>query len=138
MTTTATRSLRRILFFDAATCVASGVLMTAAASPLAHVFHLPAGLLQGAGLALFPIAAFIAFVGARATTSLPAVAMVVAGNLAWAAAAVEVIVGGTFTPSVWGSAFAIVQALTVLGLSVLELRGALALRNQTSRAPAHA
>ena len=63
--------LRRTLYVDAATCVASGLLMTVLAGPLAGLLELPRALLLGAGIALFPIAAFIAFVGARAAEARP-------------------------------------------------------------------
>lgn len=125
--------LRRILLVDAATCVASGLLMTVLGAPLAGLLGLPHALLLGAGLALFPIAAFIAFVGARATESSAAVALVVVGNLAWALACLWVVAGGELSPSAWGTGFVAVQALTVLGLSVLEARAARALRAEPAQ-----
>jgi hypothetical protein len=138
MTTSAVISLRRVLFVDAATCVASGLLMGAGARPLSDALQLPQPLLLEAGLLLFPIAAFIAFVAARASTSLLAVAMVVIGNLAWAAASVWVLASASFSPNRWGTAFVVLQAITVLVLSALEARGALALRSQPARDPLHA
>lgn len=134
MTQSAISFLRRILLVDAATCVASGLLMTVFAAPLAPLLGLPHTLLLGAGLALFPIAAFIAFVGARATGSAAAVAMVVVGNLAWALGCLGV--AAELEPSALGVGFAAVQALAVLGLSALEVRGMRALRTEPERARA--
>jgi len=131
MTQSAVSFLRRVLLVDAATCVASGLLMTVLATPLASLLGLPHALLLGAGLALFPIAAFIAFVGARATESAAGVAMVVVGNLAWALGCLGVAV--ELEPSALGVGFAAVQALTVLGLSALEIRGMRALRTEPER-----
>jgi len=120
--------LRRVLLVDAMTCVASGLLMVMGASGLAPVLSLPEVLLRGAGVALFPIAAFIAGVGLRAVRSTFAVSLVVLGNLAWAAGALWVVDGGLWSPSTAGVVFALAQAACVLVLSALETRGALALR----------
>jgi hypothetical protein len=57
--------LRTVLLVDAATCLATGLLMTAGADPLAGLMQIPADLLFYAGASLFPIAAFIALVGTR-------------------------------------------------------------------------
>jgi hypothetical protein len=120
--------LRPLLLADAATCLASGLLMTTAATPLSDLLSLPHALLFESGLALFPIAAFIAGVGARASGSWLAVAVVAAGNLAWVLASLWVVAGGQFSPNVWGVGFVGAQALVVLGFSALEARGASALR----------
>jgi hypothetical protein len=128
MTQSIVSYLRPILFADATTCLATGLLMTTAASPLSELLGLPHGLLFEAGLSLFPIAAFIAGVGARASTSWLAVAAVAAGNLAWVLASLWVVAGGSFAPNVWGVGFVGAQALVVLGFAALEGRGALALR----------
>src|SRR5712691_9373460 len=47
--------LRRVLYVDAATCVATGALMTLDAALLSTLLGLPAALLLGSGLSLFPI-----------------------------------------------------------------------------------
>ena len=53
-------SLRTLLMNDAATCAAMGAGLVLAASPVARLTALPPDLLMGAGLALLPIAAFMA------------------------------------------------------------------------------
>jgi hypothetical protein len=60
------------------------------------------------------------------------VGLVVVGNLGWAAGALWVIAGGTWSPSTAGVVFALGQAGAVLGLSVVEARGALALQQRPS------
>lgn len=121
-----TNALRTVLYLDAATCLACGALMTLGASPLAALTHLPAGLLLGAGASLFPIAAFMAFVGARATRSLPALAAVIGGNVLWALASVWLVFGGAVAPNTFGTVFVLGQAAVVAALTVLEIRGAAA------------
>ena len=52
--------LRRVLVADAATCVATGILLLAGNVLLEQWLGLPAALLAAAGLGLLPCAAFIA------------------------------------------------------------------------------
>lgn len=49
--------LRRVLFADAATCVATGLLLMLGSSLLEPLLGLPTGLLRYAGLSLLPFAA---------------------------------------------------------------------------------
>jgi hypothetical protein len=128
MTQSIASYLRPVLFADAATCLASGLLMSAGASLLSELLGLPRALLLESGLVLFPIAAFIAGVGARASGSSLAVAAVAAGNLAWVLGSLWVMAGGQFAPNLWGMIFVGAQALVVLGFAMLEGRGALLLR----------
>lgn len=67
------------VFLDAATCTACGLLMTLGAEPLGQLMNLPSQLLLYAGLSLFPIAAFLAWVRARALHSGPALTAVIGG-----------------------------------------------------------
>jgi len=121
--------LRKVLWIDATTCIASGLLMTAGASALAPVLGLPETFLRGSGLALFPVAAFIAAVALKAVRSMAAVSLVVAGNLVWVVGSFWVIDGGVHHPTTAGVAFTLAQAAGVLVLAALETRGALALRS---------
>src|SRR3546814_717935 len=59
MIMSSTLFLRRVLALDALSCAGMGVLLAAAAAPLAPLFGLPEGLVRGAGLLLLPLAAFI-------------------------------------------------------------------------------
>ena len=115
--------LRTVLLVDAATCVATGLLMTFAAGLLANVTQLPPELLRSAGLSLFPIAAFIAFVATRAELPRAGVWLVILGNAAWVAASLWVIFGGATSPNALGYAFVAVQALAVAVLAELEFTG---------------
>lgn len=115
--------LRTVLLVDAATCVATGLLMTLAAGLLANVTQLPPELLRSAGLSLFPIAAFIAFIATRAELPRAGVWLVILGNAAWVAASLWVIFGGATSPNAFGHAFVAVQALAVAVLAELEFTG---------------
>ena len=64
-----TATLRRVLMVDAATCVATGLLMFLFATPLSTLLGLPAALLLYAGASLFPIAAFMAWLALRRDVS---------------------------------------------------------------------
>jgi hypothetical protein len=117
------RFLRTVLLADAATCVATGLLTTAGSGLLAGLTHIPAGLLMAAGLSLFPIAAFIAFVAMRPATWPLGVWLVILGNIGWVIGSLYLLVPGTIAPNGLGYAFLIVQALAVVVLTELEVMG---------------
>ena len=117
------RFLRTVLLVDAATCVATGLLMTAGSAALAPLMQLPAELLFHAGLSLFPVAAFIAFVATREKLPPAGVWLVIAGNAAWVAGSLWLLLGGTLNPSLIGYAFLAVQAAAVAVLAELEYVG---------------
>jgi hypothetical protein len=104
--------LRTVLRIDAATCVATGLLMTVGTKPLAGLTQLPPGLLLAAGLSLLPIAAFIVFVW-----------LIIFGNIGWVLASVWLLIAGAVTPNALGAAFVIVQAVAVAALATLEFMG---------------
>jgi hypothetical protein len=109
--------LRRTLAVDAATCASMGALLVALPAPLAGVLGLPAELLFYAGLALLPCAALM--LAARRSRALAW--LVVAGNAAWIAGSVVVLL--VCSPTALGYAFVIAQALVVAGLAELEYVG---------------
>jgi hypothetical protein len=115
--------LRTVLLADAATCVATGLLMTAGSGLVAGLTHIPAGLLVSAGLSLFPIAAVIAFVALRPGTWPLGVWLVILGNIGWVVGSLYLLVPGTLAPNGVGYAFLIVQAAAVVVLTELEIMG---------------
>jgi hypothetical protein len=119
------RFLRNVLFLDAATCTGCGLLMVLAAEPFGQLANLPPELLLYAGLSLFPIAGFFAWVGAKALDSAAALSAVIGGNLAWAAASLWLLLGGAIAPNAIGQVFIAAQAAVVLALTACEVRGAL-------------
>jgi hypothetical protein len=116
-----TAFVRRVLFVDAATCVGTGLFLALLAAPLAPFLGLPAELLLYAGLALLPIAAFIAWVATREQMSAAGVWLVIIGNAAWVLASLALLFA--VSPTVLGYAFVIGQALIVAALAEMEYVG---------------
>ncbi|TAJ34664.1 MAG: hypothetical protein EPO67_05725 [Reyranella sp.] len=115
--------LRRVLLVDAATCVLAGLVMAVGAKFVNGLTAIPTGLLLPAGLILFPIAAFMAFVATRAQVSRGAVWLIVIGNAGWIVASLYVVLGNAIAPNGLGQIFIGAQALAVALLTLLEYRG---------------
>jgi hypothetical protein len=119
--------LRTILLVDASACLIMGTALVAASGVLAGVLNIPAALLFYAGSSLFPIAAFMAFVGLRSPIPQTGVWLIVLGNLGWVAASVALLVTNWIAPNGLGVAFIAAQAAFVAIMAWLEhggLRGA--------------
>ena len=112
--------LRTVLLVDAVTCTAMGALLALAARPLGDLMQLPVGLLLYAGLALFPIAAFMAAVACVTPASRIGALLVVVGNVGWVLASLALLVTGGIAPNALGLAFIVGQALVVAVLAKLE------------------
>ena len=97
--------------------------MSLGASALAAVTRLPETLLFNAGLSLFPIAAFIAFVATAGRPSVGAVRVVILGNVGWVVGSLLLLTAGGLAPNALGVAFVIVQAIAVAVLAELEAIG---------------
>lgn len=123
----AAASLRFVLGLDAATCVAMGLLLVAAAAVLSPWLGLPEPLLYWAGVLLFPCAALMAAAAAMRPPPPRLVGLVIAGNAAWVLASVAVALWW-FEPTPLGVAFVLLQAAAVLLLMALEWRGLAAAR----------
>lgn len=115
--------LRKVLLVDAATCLASGLLMTFGAGPVSALTGLDGRLLTGAGLSLFPIAAFIAFVATRTPVWAPGVWLIILGNVCWVAGCIAVLAGWNPGPGTLGALFLLMQAAAVALLTSLEYVG---------------
>src|SRR5581483_1652964 len=89
------RFLRRVLLVDAATCVATGALLTLDSAALSRLLGLPEALLLFAGASLFPCAALMLWVALRERLSRAGGWIVVAGNAAWVACSVALLVAAT-------------------------------------------
>jgi hypothetical protein len=115
--------LRRVLGFDALTCLAMGAMLSVASQPLAPILGLPAELLFWAGILLLPTAAFMGFLATRQAPPTLLVWVVILGNLGWVIESFVVIgqLGSSITPL--GTAFVAAQALAVLTLAGLEYVG---------------
>lgn len=115
--------LRSVLVVDAATSAAAGLAMLIAGEALAPWLGLPAALLQYAGLALLPFAGFVAWLAARPGPAPALVWTVAALNLLWAHDGILLLLSGWATPTGYGQAFVIVQAVAVAVLAELQIIG---------------
>ena len=115
--------LQTILIIDAAACVAIALLMVAGADEIATLTQFPASLLLYAGLSLFPIGAYIAFVATRKTLSRAGVWLVMLGNFGWVAGSIALLAGGLISPNALGYVFVAFQAVAVALLADLEYVG---------------
>lgn len=115
-------ALPDLLRLDAVTCLAMGLLMAFGSQMIANLTDLPAPLLLWAGVALLPIGLFMFAVAAIPAFIRAGTWIVIAGNLAWAAASLILLLSGLVAPNAPGTAFVTIQALAVLGLAVLEMR----------------
>ena len=115
--------LRTVLRIDAATCVATGLLMSVGSGVVASLTQISSGLLISAGLSLFPIAAFIAFVALRSPLWYVGVWLVIVGNIGWVLASLWLLAGGAINANAFGSAFVLIQAVAVAVLAYFEYAG---------------
>jgi hypothetical protein len=120
--TASPRFLPTVLWIDAASAGASGLLQVAAASVLAGWLGLPAGLLSASGFALFAFAGLSAWAARARPVPRAGVYLLIAGNAAWVIGCVELLVTGTGL-TLLGQAFLVLQAVFVGVLAELEWIG---------------
>ena len=123
MQTIETQFLRNVLRVDALTCLITGVLSVAASSLLGSSLGLSGGLLQGSGIALLAVGAFILFAAKNVPALRWPVWIVVLGNAVWVLASVLLLISGLEQPTGLGTAYVIVQAVIVAVLAELEYIG---------------
>lgn len=122
-TSPAHRLLRRVLWADAASCAASGLLQLLATSALVPLLGLPAMLLTGTGLFLIAYAALVGWAASREAPPRGLVWLFVAGNGVWAIDCVVLLVSGQFPVTGLGTAYVVLQAVTVVVLAELQWLG---------------
>lgn len=115
--------LRYVLFADAATCLACGLLLSAGGTFLQSLTGLPASLMLYAGLSLFPFAAFLLYAATRKSISKPAIWAIIGLNLLWTIDSFLLLASGYVEPTAFGYAFVIMQAIGVLIFADLEFIG---------------
>jgi hypothetical protein len=115
-------SLPAVLLFDAATGVLMGAALLALTAPLANLFGLPPALLRWAGGLLLPFAVLMVVAARQRPPSAALVMLIVAGNLAWAAASVGVVLL-VDQISALGTGLVLLQAAAVLVLAGAEWHG---------------
>jgi hypothetical protein len=115
--------LRLALLADAAASGIMGVLLAAAADPLAAWFGLPLALLREVGLLLIPYAGLLIYLASRQTTPRLPAQLIIAGNVLWVIGSVALLISSLVAPTTLGTAFVIAQALIVAILAELQLLG---------------
>ena len=115
--------LRWVLFADAATCIATGLLLMLGSSVLERFLGLPAELSRYAGVSLLPFAALLVYLATRENLSRPVVWAVIALNALWTVDSILLLLSGWIEPTGLGSAFIIFQAFGVAMFAALEYLG---------------
>jgi hypothetical protein len=123
--------LRRVLFADAITCVAAGLLMTLGSGLLTEYLGLPSTLLRYSGISLLPFAALLIYLATREYLSSPVVLTIIVLNALWAADSILLLVTGWVTPTELGKTFVVAQALGVAAFAALDYFGLKRLERET-------
>jgi hypothetical protein len=121
--TTNEQFLRQALRADALTSGATGLLMAGGAGLLTKLLALPEQLLLGAGLALLPFAALVAYLAGRAPIPRAAVWAVILVNGLWALDSVALLLTGWVAPNLLAVGFVLFQAAVVAGFALLQYQG---------------
>lgn len=115
--------LRRVLLFDAVTCLLMGVALLAFGGLLEQLLAIPSAILYAAAGVLLPFGAIVGFVGIRPEPPHAAVWWIVSLNALWAAASVVALVSGWLAPNTAGTFFVAAQAVAVAVIAELEVTG---------------
>ena len=131
-TLTSATGLRRVLGLDALSGAAIGGLQLAFTAVLSESFGLSQTLLLGTGIAIFAFVALAGWLALQAPPARGALALLAAGNFAWAAGCLLLAFGAAPAITPLGTAYLLVQAVAVLAMAELQWmalrrsRGALA------------
>ena len=112
------RFLRRVLWADAASCLASGAVQLAAPDALPALLGLPPLLLVDTGIFLVAYALLVGWLAARERPPRGWVAFCALGNLGWAVGCVAAI--ALLHPGALGTGWIAAQAACVLVLADLQ------------------
>ena len=105
--------LRRVLWADAASGVATGLLQFGFADALAPLLGLPAELLLWSSYMLAAFVLGIAWIATRSTIAAGAVWLLIGGNALWVLGCLGLLASSQVAPTVFGVSFLITQAVTV-------------------------
>ncbi len=113
--------IRRALLADALLSGAAGIVMIVGGAALAPLLNLPAELLLGAGVFFIPWTLALLWIARGNPISRTGAQAVIALNLAWVLASIALLF--VLTPSPFGYAFVIAQAIAVGILAELQFIG---------------
>jgi hypothetical protein len=104
--------LRRAIQADAIVTGAVALLQTFGTGMLAPMLSLPQALVLETGLFLIAYTALVGWLGTRQSMPKALVAIVIAGNAAWALGSIALMFSGAVTPNLLGYAFIAVHAIS--------------------------
>src|SRR5829696_458761 len=104
--------LRRALLADALVTGAVALLQTFGAGLLTPLLGLPHPLVLETGLFLIAYSALVGWLGNRQSMPKALVAIVIAGNAAWAVGSIALMFSGAVTPNLLGYAFIALHAIS--------------------------
>ena len=113
--------IRRALLADALLSGAAGIVMIVGGAALAPLLNLPAALLIGAGVFFIPWTLALLWIARANPLSRSGAQTVIAVNVAWVLASIALLFA--LTPSPFGVAFVIAQAIAVGVLAELQYIG---------------
>lgn len=117
---TSPSGLRGVLWADALSGSGTAVLHLVLAGSLSSLLGLPVGLLSASGVALLFYVALAGTLALQTSPSRAALGLLVAGNFAWVAGCLVLLLGGAASPTPLGQAYLAVQAVAVLVLAELQ------------------
>ncbi len=115
--------LRRVLWADAIVSAVVGAVMALGATALQSLLGLPSSLLALAGVALFPYAAYVAWLATQRAAPRAAVWLPIVVNIVWAIECSFVLFSAGLHPTWLGEGFVAMQIVTVLLFAELEFIG---------------
>jgi len=115
--------LRRAIQADAIFSGVSAVILTIGGGEIAPLLNLPEALLRETGLFLIAYAALVGWLGTRSVMPKILVAIVIAGNAAWALASIALLFSSAVAPNLLGEAAIAMQAIVVGVLAELQFVG---------------
>ncbi len=123
--------LRLVLWADAALSFVMALILIFGAAAIASITALPKTLLFGAGWALTPWVAFVAWTGSREPIRTGLVRLVVVLNVVWVVESICLLFLKSIEANSFGVAFVLTQALGVFVLAALQTTGLRALRRRS-------
>jgi hypothetical protein len=117
------RFLKNALIADAVASGAVAALHLARPQAIMGLLNLPEALLQGTGLFMVAYVLLLAALAASRALWRPLALFVVAGNVLWALASIDILVLGVVRPSMLGGVYVVVQAVATAGLAWLQYVG---------------
>jgi hypothetical protein len=112
--------LRYVLWADAISCLACGILQVALTGPLSAYFGLSQNLLIGTGVFLLLSGAVVAFLALRTRVPNAIVGVLIVGNILWGVLALGTLLKGDAHITLLGKGYIVAQTLTVLILAQLQ------------------